>query len=64
VSRINSIYSGRWDKDRRYDLAWDLLKRIKPARLITHKIPIDDAAQAFELLDKNPGETIQVILEY
>lgn len=64
VSRITSSYSGRWDKGRRYDLTWDLLKRVKPARLITQKIPIDDAAQAFDLLDKNPGETIQVILEY
>jgi 2-desacetyl-2-hydroxyethyl bacteriochlorophyllide A dehydrogenase len=64
VSRINSTYSGRWDKERRYDLTWDLLKRVKPARLITHKIPIDNAAKAFDLLDENPGETIQVILKY
>lgn len=64
VSHINSAYESRWDKKRRYNLTWDLLKRVKPSRLISHKLLIDEAAQAFHLLDKNPGDSIQVIFEY
>lgn len=64
VSSINSAYRSRWDKKRRYNLTWDLIKRVKPSQLISHKIPIDEAAEAFHLLDKNPGDSIQVIFEY
>jgi len=64
VSRINSTFSARWDKKRRYDLTWQMLKEINPSRLITHIIPISDADQAFELLDKQPGDAIQVIFKY
>jgi threonine dehydrogenase-like Zn-dependent dehydrogenase len=41
-----------------------MLAEIKPARFITHRFPLAQAAQAYELLDRNPGEAIQVILEF
>ena len=64
VSRINSSLSGRWDKQRRYRLTWQMLKMVKPSLLITHTFPIMDAAQAFNLIENQPGDTIQVIIQY
>lgn len=64
VSRIDSSLLGRWDKERRYKLTWKMLKMVKPNRLITHIIPISDAAQAFDIIDNKPGDSMQVIFEY
>lgn len=64
VSRIDSSLLGRWDKERRYKLTWEMLRMIKPNRLITHIIPINDAAGAFDLIENKPGDTMQVIFEY
>ncbi len=64
VSTVPPELAGRWNKARRYHITWQMLEEIKPARFITHRFPIAQAAQAYELLDQNPGETIQVIFEY
>jgi 2-desacetyl-2-hydroxyethyl bacteriochlorophyllide A dehydrogenase len=64
VSTIAPKLSGRWDKSRRFDVAWKALGRIKPERWITQRFKIEDAAKAYQLLDEHPEETIQVLLEY
>ncbi|MBN2115329.1 MAG: zinc-binding alcohol dehydrogenase [Anaerolineales bacterium] len=64
VSTIAPELSGRWDKRRRFAAAWKALERIKPEKWITHRFPIEEASQAYELLDKNPAETIQILLTY
>ena len=64
VSTIAPGLSGRWDKARRFGVAWEALKRIQPQKWITHRFPIEQAEKAYQLLDENPQETIQVILEY
>lgn len=64
VSTIAPALSGRWDKARRFEVAWEALKRIQPQKWITHRFPIEEAEKAYRLLDENPQETIQVIFEY
>jgi 2-desacetyl-2-hydroxyethyl bacteriochlorophyllide A dehydrogenase len=64
VSTIAPELSGRWDKARRFELAWKTLKRVQPQKWITHRFPIEEAQKAYELVDKNPQETIQVLFEY
>lgn len=64
VSTIAPELSGRWDKARRFHVAWEALMRIQPQKWITHRFPIDKAEDAYRLLDENPQETIQVLLEY
>ena len=64
VSTVSPELSGRWDKPRRFEVAWKALERIRPERWITHRFPIDQAADAYRLLDQHPQETLQVILEY
>jgi len=64
VSTIAPELSGRWDKARRFEVAWEALKRIQPQKWITHRFPIEEAVKAYDLLDKNPQETIQVMFTY
>lgn len=64
VSTISPELSGRWDKSRRFDVAWKALERIQPEKWITHRFPIKDAETAYQLLDDNPQETIQVVFTY
>ncbi len=64
VSSISPDLSGRWDKARRFGTAWNALKRIQPQKWITHQFPLDQAAQAYELLDNSPEQALQVILDY
>jgi 2-desacetyl-2-hydroxyethyl bacteriochlorophyllide A dehydrogenase len=64
VSTISPELSGRWDKSRRFDVAWKALERVKPEKWITHRFSLNDADKAYQLLDENPQETIQVIFEY
>ena len=64
VSTIAPELSGRWDKGRRFEVALEALKRIQPDKWITHRFAIEDAAQAYQLLDQNPQETIQVIFNH
>lgn len=64
VSSINPELSGRWDKTRLYHLTWQMLAQVQPARFITQRLPLSQAAQAYELLDNHPEEVIQAILTY
>jgi threonine dehydrogenase-like Zn-dependent dehydrogenase len=64
VSSIPPGLSGRWNQSRRYQVTWQMLQAVKPARFITHRFPIAQAAQAYELMDQNPADVVQVILTY
>jgi 2-desacetyl-2-hydroxyethyl bacteriochlorophyllide A dehydrogenase len=64
VSTIAPELSGRWDKARRFDVSWKALERVKPDQWITHRFPIEEAEEAYRLLDENPQETIQVLVTY
>ena len=64
VSSVTPMLSARWSKQRRLNTTWDMIGRIRPARLITHQLPFSRAQEAFALIDNDPASTIQVILEY
>jgi len=64
VSTIPPQFSGRWTKNRRLDTAWEMIRKIRPAQFITHQYPVGQAKEAFQLLDKHPGEAIQVVFTY
>ena len=64
VSSLPPGLSGRWNKPRRYLVTWQMLQEVKPARFITHRFPITQAAQAYALIDRNPADVVQVILTY
>ena len=64
VSTIAPELEGRWDKARRFDAAWKALADIQPEKWITHRFPLDDAAEAYRLLDESPQETMQILFTY
>ena len=64
VSTLAPALSGRWTKTRRFDLAWDMIRQVGPECWITHTIPFRDADKAYDLLDKHPEQTLQVVLDY
>lgn len=64
VSRIDSAHVGRWNKQRRMDLVLDLLSDLEPSRLVTHRMPVERAPEAYRLLDESPDEALQILLEY
>jgi 2-desacetyl-2-hydroxyethyl bacteriochlorophyllide A dehydrogenase len=61
VSSLSPEWTGRWSKARRFSVAWDMLRRVQPARWITHRFNLQDAAQAYQLLDQRPEQAIQVV---
>lgn len=53
-----------WDRTRRMALAWDMIRAIRPSRLITHRFPLRRAPEAYALLHARPSAVLQVILHY
>jgi threonine dehydrogenase-like Zn-dependent dehydrogenase len=41
-----------------------MLAQVQPARFITQRFPIAQAAQAYDLIDRHPEDVVQVILTY
>ena len=64
VSSLSPELSGRWDKARRFSLTWQMIAKTDPDRWITHRFPLNRAAEAYEMLDQSPQEAIQVLLTY
>jgi 2-desacetyl-2-hydroxyethyl bacteriochlorophyllide A dehydrogenase len=64
VSTIAPELSARWDKSRRFGVAWDALVRIQPEKWITHRFSLHQATEAYRFLEEKPGETIQVLFTY
>jgi threonine dehydrogenase-like Zn-dependent dehydrogenase len=64
VSTLAPEWGGRWTKRRRLQVAWHMLQQLRPASLITHRVPIEQASHAYALLDQHPEEAVQVLLTY
>ncbi len=64
VSTLDPPWSGRWTKARRLEVAWEMIRQTQPSRFITHRLPLIEAAAAYEILALRPEDAIQVVLEY
>ena len=64
VSQLAPQWRGRWDNARRLRVAWQMLDQIPVTALISHRFAINEAAQAYVLLDQRPEEALQVVLTY
>jgi 2-desacetyl-2-hydroxyethyl bacteriochlorophyllide A dehydrogenase len=64
VSSLAPEFSARWTKTRRLNVAWEALRTVQPSQFVTHRFPVERAAQAYELLDTAPEKTVQVLLTY
>lgn len=64
VSSLAPELTGRWTKARRLEVAWEMLRLVKPARFITHRFLLEQAGEAYRLLDQDSASAIQVIFTY
>jgi len=64
VSTLTPELHARWSKARRLAVAWQMLEAVRPAQLITHRFPLEQATRAYTLIDQRPEETLQVVFEY
>lgn len=64
VSSLPAAFAPRWDRLRRQAAAWENIRRLRPARFITHEVPAEQAAEAYDLLERRPEGVLQVILKY
>lgn len=66
IGNVDPALSYRWDRIRLVHTIMDLqVKGILNLRpLITHVIPFDRAAEAFEILDRAPEQALQVVLDF
>jgi 2-desacetyl-2-hydroxyethyl bacteriochlorophyllide A dehydrogenase len=58
--------SHRWSVDRLQRTFLDLAAagQVDTASLVSHRVPVADAAEAYALLDERPAEALQVVLEF
>ena len=56
--------SHMWDNNRKYNTTMELLPKLNLEGFITHTFPFDNAKEAYELVDKRPGDIISVVLTY
>jgi 2-desacetyl-2-hydroxyethyl bacteriochlorophyllide A dehydrogenase len=64
VSTIAPHLSGRWDKVRRFELAWEMIRQTRPQQLITHRAPLHEADALYKLLHEAPGDVLQAIFRF
>jgi 2-desacetyl-2-hydroxyethyl bacteriochlorophyllide A dehydrogenase len=64
VSRLSPHLSARWTKGRRFQVALQAAARLPARKLVSHRFPIERAAEAFRLLDQSPNDCLQVLLTY
>jgi 2-desacetyl-2-hydroxyethyl bacteriochlorophyllide A dehydrogenase len=64
VSSLAPELSGRWDKARRFELSWQMLRNLRPSELITHRVPLSDAPVLYQRLHQSPAEILQAIFSY
>ena len=64
VSRISPRLSARWTKERRFQVALEAAARLPARKLVSHRFPIERAAEAYRLLDESPDDCLQVLLTY
>jgi threonine dehydrogenase-like Zn-dependent dehydrogenase len=66
IGGVPPAVAGRWDQTRLNQtflrLAVD--RKIDPVGLVTHVIPVDEAAAAYRMLDHRPHEALQVVLKF
>jgi 2-desacetyl-2-hydroxyethyl bacteriochlorophyllide A dehydrogenase len=64
VSNLDPSLAPRWTILRRRELAVRYLDELFLDELISHVLPFDRAAEAYRLIDEQPSEVLQVVLEY
>ena len=63
VSQIPPQLTGTWTKQRRFSLAWELVRQLQPSRiLLTRTASLSDAQEVYQALER--GQEIAVAFDY
>jgi len=64
VSSIDPSLGGRWDRERRFELAWKLLAEVGPSRFVSQRFPLGEAHKAYSLLDSQSEQALAILFSY
>ena len=69
VSTVAPELRGRWDRDRRRQTTWRELGRLAAderiaERLVTDRLPVDEAPEAYRRLSNDAENTLQILFTY
>jgi threonine dehydrogenase-like Zn-dependent dehydrogenase len=62
VSHLNPAMQPRWNRARRSELTWKLMPNLRPSQYITHRIPLEQAAEAYNLIAARDPAVLQIVL--
>lgn len=64
VSTLAPALCGRWDKQRRFELAWELIRKLQPQCWITHRVPLAGATVLYQQLHSGQADILQAVIQY
>ena len=64
ASGVNPALHPRWDSERKLEAFLGLLGKLRLSHLISHEFKVEACQRAFDLVDKHPQETMQVVFVY
>jgi threonine dehydrogenase-like Zn-dependent dehydrogenase len=66
IGGVPPALAGRWTVERlqRTFLALVADGAVDVLGLVSHRVPVADAASAYRLLDERPGDALQILLEF
>ena len=64
VSTISPEHAQEWDKEKRLQKSLSLLAELDTEKYISHRFPLSQAEEAYQLLDRAAEKALQVVLTY
>lgn len=64
VSTLAPALTGRWTKQRRFGVAWDMIRKLNPEQLISDTVPLRDAATLYDKLHLGSAGIVQALFDY
>src|SRR5205085_5490030 len=66
IGGISPELQQRWDRARlvRTFMQLALDGAVRPTELITHRVPVTDAASLYSLIDRDPSAVLQAVLDF
>lgn len=64
VGGMNPEMAARWDRERRTRTVLDLLPKLRLREMVSHRLPFEEAPEAYRMLDRSIGDAVQFVFEY
>ncbi|MEJ5359181.1 MAG: zinc-binding alcohol dehydrogenase [Desulfobacterales bacterium] len=64
VSTLPAHAALRWDRERLREACWEFIRVLRPSRFIGCETPLEAAAEAYAMLDREEGGPLQILLTY